>query len=1797
MWICVSRGLSAPPEFTRTLLSTLISGVRKSRCVFVSTRSRVAQWKEAGLGSQRSRVRIPALPLVSRGTVGGRRRVKEKKRVVCGLEVTRCLRWKGWQLGREETKSLALKNVHAKTRKLEFRAPATRFFSTVFPQPIFLSPGMSLVLPVTFRPLEEREYRDRLSFESPEGTFAVELWASLPRHLLLCPARLKLPLCAVAESSEASFPLRNAGDLPTSFRWTAPSPFRILPATGRLEPGDRCRVRVVFQPSAALVYDAPATCWLGDGTRQRRSIQLRAVAKCPQLLVIVGSEGSEGAGSAASRPTLNFGPCPVGRTTERRVQLYNPSAVSARFRIERSWGLPSPDPAFFCPTTDGVVPPGGRQWLPLLFQPQTVGETSVDSFSVLLSDNVSQTPFGVTGSCEGPALVLERSTVNFEWLSLGEHSVQPLGIRNRADVPAFYQFELDGRGGVFSLDRPCGVLPGGARRTLRLTFRPTRPLVYFRRVACLVHHQEPLFLDVLGTCHSDDTKPAVLKPRHLGWHRAHLARGLTLYPPDILSAMLQEGRLERDPDGALRLPRQSPDDPPPPAPAAPPPLEEYLAGEAGGFPDPSPPLVVLEPPEVDFGDCPEPPRPRPLRLTNRSRGKVSVAWILPPDGPFRVTPDTCEIPPLKSAAARLHFRAPRPYRLYAAELQAFALYEVLKDFNNVEQDCAICPSSCLKLRATGRSFGPGLVHPVPRYTLDSPKLFPAVPAQAPAYRSLLLTNTGSTLLTFRLRPASLPALAVRPWVGSVAPGAHRVILVSTRPRGTAWRPDRLALELNACPDHTQEITLLSREESAQLRLEGGGNLCFPPALVGFPSTRSLSLRSSSRLPLAFQWRIPSGRADLLQVQPASGLVLPNQAARQVWTFTPAEEAEYRLRVGLWAWVATGSAPPPASAVTRSFLRVSGEGTAGHLTVKEEELDFGPVLVHEEETRTLTLLNDGTCALRYRLRADQALALELEPTEGTVAARSKTAVRLTARPARRLRYSWVISGAILGRRGAGSELGERKVLCRATATGVYPALEVVDASAAGGARGVARTRLWRLFSLDALNGYLGRDPTPPELRREEPTPRSVQRIPPVGTPGGLDFNFGAAPLDARPSVFLLLFRNVSAVPARWNFLFPSDQRISPDFWAEKMDLTPQELHQMRVQDNQLFSIAPRAGCLDPGQEQTVELTYRHSFPGTDRLPVLLKVSRGREILLSFVGVTVPPGQGFLHFTSAEHQFAPVAVGTRLPPRQIYELYNGGSVPVTFEIQTEPLQKVREENFRHPVFSCLSPLGEVAPGCLAQLHWIFSPLEAKTYVVDVPFRISGGESARITFKGVGYDPHALGAAGRFHALASSDPSPAVARLSAPGQIAFLSQPRLRLRNIPVHCTVRRLVFLNNPSSGQAVVFSWNLGSGGVCPAMGLVAPGASAPCVVTLKASEHPCFYNIDLECEVSPETGTGGAGVAWGESLRFSGPHFPPPENGDETLPPIKNQRPGLRPAGRSRGKGRRDPNKEGSWLCPEPPEPCLLHLSLTARPTKKQPAGTDGPWTAETRMEDGPVSPPPPLSLTPRGLLDDRQFHEAVTRSLKEPVPFYSQLWSEDSAWLLAEKASEGYVLDVSPPLDEEEETEEEEEEEKDEEEEGEEEDGREEEEEDWEKGEEEEKEEEEVELEEEEDEEDGAWERVLPRMNVSRSSLENQMLEKLKAAGLEEKQKEEKETLTRLPAFGKLLESLLENIIRNVLVEASLGEVVLTSQPRVVAPAPSQPKDGARRSGRRKEQQEKDEGGIEGRKMDWRETGSGEGR
>lgn len=66
-------------------------------------------------------------------------------------------------------------------------------------------------------------------------------------------------------------------------------------------------------------------------------------------------------------------------------------------------------------------------------------------------------------------------------------------------------------------------------------------------------------------------------------------------------------------------------------------------------------------------------------------------------------------------------------------------------------------------------------------------------------------------------------------------------------------------------------------------------------------------------------------------------------------------------------------------------------------------------------------------------------------------------------------------------------------------------------------------------------------------------------------------------------------------------------------------------------------------------------------------------------------------------------------------QIYELYNGGSMPVMFEVQMDNIVRIQEENFQHPVFVCLTPRGEIPPGTTGHVEWIFSPLEARMYSV--------------------------------------------------------------------------------------------------------------------------------------------------------------------------------------------------------------------------------------------------------------------------------------------------------------------------------------------------------------------------------------------------------------------------------------------------------------------------------------------------
>ncbi|NXP82591.1 CFA65 protein, partial [Ramphastos sulfuratus] len=1698
---------------------------------------------------------------------------KRKKGVFWGIEVAETLRWRGWELGKEMIKHLVLKNVHEKTQKLSYRCPSTRFFFTVFPQPITLSPGMSLSLPIVFRPTEKREYEDNICFKKAEGEFSVSLHAMLPRLSLSFPAAIWLPICAVHNVTETLFPVHNVGDLVTMFAWETPSPFYMVPDCGVLNPGAKCMVKVVFQPKVAAGYDVSGTCWLGREKKQKRTIQLKALAKYPYLRVSVTGEEYEGVQPGKLRDTLCFGSVPVGTTVEKVVEIFNMSVVDAPCRIERAKDPLLQDHVFSCDMSHDVVPAKGKLVLCIRFQPQTAGEHSTNYFTISSAGCLLQTVLKVVGSCKGPLVSLHQHFVDFGWISLGESSMQTLKISNISDVPAYYQFDIDSRGSVFSLDCPCGVLEGTSTAVLKVTFRPTHPISYHRRVVCLVHHQEPMFVDFFGTCHSDTAKPAILQARHLSWYQTNMMRGLTFYPPDILSVMLKDGKLQMDEKGALMLPPEVPQDKPPKEYFEANSMTEYFYDGVSCDLALFPPHVSVSPREHDFGCCVPlyKVEPLPLCVTNHTKGNITVAWTLSHSTAFQVSPEICDIPPLKSSAFRVLFQPTQLNSLYAAELEGFAFYKVLRNYSNIQEDATICPSWCLTVRLRAHTFEAGREHFIPQYMLDVPKAFPAVAPNTDTYCSMLLSNTGTAPITFSVNQAACPSVLVKPCSGHIIPGCHQIFFLCTHPVDTVSQQLVLPLQLNSFPEYTKEVALWSCGESLLLLLEGGGNLYFKPVYVGTSSTRMYTIKNCTRLPMIFTWKIRQCGRKILSVSPSAGILQPYEAMAQAWTFTPDKETKYLLHAMVFVRRKTPDAVSPKS--VRYALRIIGEGALGTIRAEKEHLDFGNILVGDLQSCNIVLLNDGICSLKYILSVEQLitgpcdpgeihsdpLVLELEPSRGTIPARSKAFVRITARPTRRLHYTWSIKYAVWT--PTATDLASTKVeqqpLCCVVARGVYPTLCIADACSAGSATGISKPHLWSLFSLDTLNEYLEQDLTPSELTYRVPTRHSTRLIPPVYTPLLLDFNFGAASIGSEPTLVMLLLVNKGVVPVEWAFLFPSDQKMDMEHWAEDADFGPHELHQMRIQDNQLFSVSPKSGKLLPGEGGSVQLSHRHEFIGTDNLPVLMKISYGHEILLNFSGVTVERDQPYLHFTSTKHLFTPIAIGTTHPPTQIYELYNGGSVPVIFEVQLDNIVRLQKDNFQHPVLVCLTPRGEIPPGTTGHIEWVFSPLEARMYMVDVPIHILGGEPALITFQGAGYDPNTARQTDTRSEVLSPSVIPGSTKLTVPGQAATLSHHKICLGNIPGSTKASRLVFLNNISENKAVVFSWRMSAGKrslqIAPESGVLQPGESIPCFLTLRPSRSASFFSTDLVCEVYIQESLvqyQSDLQEWEKEKKHQAMEFTitekdfgtkkKPKSPAGTLPPIKTHPMPNLPAGHFERRLMLD--KESSRVCvkPEPPKPMLLHLVVTARSYSIEDFfssfASEFPkyffsrpfinQTLERKLVDGSRDrartdmDPKWLSLAAvskqelqivtdilmgviRGLLEETQFHDAMRRSLDEPIPYFSQFRCAESAELQDRRLCSRVPSRVStlPDLY---------------------------------------------------SEKDGER-KELRQENFPSYDL-------LKSWERKEQLKEHEEMMSRQTALGSLVEMVLENTLQNILIEASRGEVVLTAQPRVIAlpPTPS---------------------------------------
>uniref|UniRef100_S4R5T4 Uncharacterized protein n=1 Tax=Petromyzon marinus TaxID=7757 RepID=S4R5T4_PETMA len=1546
------------------------------------------------------------------------------------------------------------------------RVPSSLVFSTLYPQPIILNSGTSYTLPIIFRPLEKREYEERLEFESVEGRFCVVLRATLPTHKLHLPGSLTFGHCATFHNQEVHFDMHNRSELETSFGWEVPPPFSMEPAQGVLSPNASLRITASVHATEAGPYYAMATCRYGEALSSSSVVELQAIAQYPRLVVSAGDTDTQHR-QYDSQQVLNFGNVEAGAISEKWLHIQNLSSVKASFQVEITTPNPQRRNLFGCRIQQGWVNPQGSARVPVRFSPVTVGCCTTQYLHVVMAGNLPKCIVKLTGSCQGPSVTMSETLLVFDRLLVGEVGVRTLELRNSSAVPAIFQFALDTESSVFGLERVCGELPPHATVQLRVTFTPQQPINYYRRVACLVHQQAPVHVELLGAGSTVETTPAVLRGEHVQRCHTNARRGLTLQSPATLLSMLHNKKLCLDPtDGSLipcqqihtmtlqeEVEKQEPTTVAPSNTV----FEHRVDDEA------LPPThVSLSASMLDFSAFVrdgEKAAALALSLRNHTHGAVCVVWTASAGGEFHVEPAECEVPPLKTIALRVTFRPRRRNTLHYAELEACAFYKSMKDFRLVEEP-TMCLPWCLTLAVSTHTFQPGQQPFPPTCNLSTAHVeFPAVTAGKSTHTTAVLTNTGDTPMFFSLPPEGV-GLVVRPSQGLVPPGGKQVVLLRASSSAPGLYCQVLPILLNYCGQYTKNMEVSWLVDRPQVQLEGNGRLFFKPTCIGTMSQRSHTIHNCCQLPLCFQWNVTG--SGTLSVSPAHGIIQPNESVSQVWSFSPLEDKKYVLKPSLLVWLASNK-EETSSSKTRLSLRVIGEGAIGNIRAMESDVNLGVVVVGTAALGHLTLVNDSNCDLSFTLSVEQhqlqacnpdKAALELNEYESIIPARCSKQVQAMARPTCSGRYHWTVSYRLVTRHGSPLEPYDDGVskLCRVTAEGAHPTLSVLNVRGSGSAAGLSKMQLWTMMNLWQLNFYLDLEPP----YEDAPDSGRQRVVLPCRTPPPLQFDLGSASAGAEPSVIHLLLQNPGLVEAHWAVVFPNENSLELEVWAEHMDLDARELRIARLQRDQTFTVFPRGGQLQPGAKQIVTVTYRHEFPASDWLMVVFRVTHGRSIPLNLVGVTVPSDLHYIHYPSHQHTLLPVALRCQTPPiQQVFDLYNGGAMPVSILVQQDSLRVVCDESYSHSVLECLTPEGNIAPGETAHTLWLFSPLEAKTYTVDVPIHVLHGESSLVTFRGVGFDEqqtdntHLNWVHSLTQLLPSAAPFPHL-----PLQLSHLSVEQLSFGELPVYSKSTRIVFLSNTSKDRAVFFIWRNPAHvdteqvlNLDPKEGMLHPGGSVLCKLTLRALGQPILYDLDLVCEVIDmmefQAFTSQQAERDAEHKRQEVEFtitehdlLPHPTstasqhlNKYKALPPIGAEENGENSGTRSQRRQRRSYRKEREEITqPELPKPQLLHLGVSIRTHSIQsfeaqfsqlmPAVHISSYLSKDEgchMKDGAkchinddvraFSPltdeqrellPQVLSNLLKSLMDDKSFHQALAHLEKEPVPFYRQFSIRD---------------------------------------------------------------------------------------------------------------------------------------------------------------------------------------------------------
>lgn len=1370
--------------------------------------------------------------------------------------------WREWQPGVESVHDLKLRNVSLVTQKLKVKLPQTKEFDMPYPESFKLAPGMEKSIPISFRPSQYEPHVDHVEVITKGGSFRVTVKAVVKDIAITVTPFIDFGLCPTCESSKVVMDVFNTGTLPANLRWHAKAPFSVRCPAPVIRVGQELRCTIEFHPKTAAVFDATLICEATklpgdqrvqvdedlklsvDSEAKRCPVQVTGVGKVPHLCV-----------PSNAKPLVEFGSVFPGNRVEKSVQVLNMTPVRGVFTarpLKASHEItPLPPMTFSVSPESGVVEPQCPVTLTFSFSSQTIKEFACQRFEITTPGG---TPLVMTCTafCRPMEVRLSTTSINFGEVPSNKVQTRTLQLHNDSDRPAVYHFiNVDYMRGVFWFDRYAGIIPPESFMVVTVFFGPMAPVNYCKKVYCVVKGSaSPLTLDLIGSAHTDQARPARLEQKHLDMFRNLQLSGVQEHAPRV------EASLDVDADADSVVEELSLSEPQPLSATAL--FMEMMLPFHSKLRD-----IMVSAAELDFGSCSTltMPEKQTVTVTNRTSQKCTLVWLLPgetrmPCTPedttrFSVYPPQCDLRPMSSMDFVVSFRPHCKSNFEGEMLEAIVYHKSNRSFRLVDLK-RFTPPWMLVVRGQGHSMGS--VRDDPRLEISDPSIrFRACYPGERAYQVVMISNPGDTNVSYRIldpvdgnigeeNPKLLADLkeevpfSAWPMQGIIPPHQfHLVVLEFAPSRAKNEQPFEASFPLvvDYNDSRPKSLRVIGRAWEPRISIcRGSQTVTFPPTCAGIPSSMPCEIRNASEIHVAYVCKIPSRYQASFWFEQASGQLQPQGVETLTAHFCPRSEKAFSAPVYCTAssledahGVVEGPLKAlmmPAPSVTQATptyaLQFVGHGKPPALSLDPESLDLGAVQACQKVKRTVTILNSSALAVHFSVTLEFVehqhstssavgeAALKLGKSKGSLAGRCTETIDLTFSPRNRGVYEYRLHLTPLGDHSAQGAVG-RSTLFVLKADVQYPSVQIADIRVES-ATLLAQSLMWQQFQVDAIN-ELYRGEVADEERKFQAAigidvkKELVKQLQPF------QLLFGTSSAGSIPTVVYLVLSNPTRLNVRFSFRTPKNLNLeNPPFWCEDKKLVDDsESHFAWVEDHGLFDIQPRSGEIKAEGFVHIRLSYQHCSIGTHVLPVVFDVQDGRSVLLYFKAHSVAPDVGCLSVRSPVVHLQPVPLNAGRGPRQMVELTNSGGCAAHWRFDEELVQSHNLANYNFNVLSITPSEGVLEAHSSTFVHATFTPLEAKKY--DFPMRVEMLTDA-CAAEELCFELHAEG----YH---PSDRTPVAQPLfppnlpiqtnpPVPGSGAALSLEFLDFGRCPLRARVSRMLVLVNHTSEFVLHFSW-------------------------------------------------------------------------------------------------------------------------------------------------------------------------------------------------------------------------------------------------------------------------------------------------------------------------------------------------------------------------------------------------------